>query len=102
MAQFQIDYKKVMSQATSMGNLAFDLGEEIVNLENLLEKVKKEWCGPASDAYQHQLTILIADMKVTKKRMSDVSQTIKEVADRIHRTDDKLSDQLIDSNNIFL
>lgn len=85
----RIDYSKVVSQANDIKDLSTDLGREISDLENLLAQIKREWYGPASDAFQKQLLMLIADMKTTKYNMSSVSSTIKNVANRIREEDEE-------------
>ena len=94
MAKFRINYNKVISQANSMSELSGDLNTEIRKLEDLLARIKREWYGPASDAFQKQLIMLIADMKTTKYNMSSVSSTIKNVANRIQREDERLAESL--------
>lgn len=89
MAGYRINYNKVVSQANDIKDLSSDLGREITNLENLLAQIKREWYGPASDAFQKQLLMLIADMKTTKYNMSSVSSTIKNVAKRIQKEDEE-------------
>lgn len=94
MAEFRINYNKVMSQANDIYDLSRDMNTEIRNLEDLLSQIKREWYGPASDAFQKQLIMLIADMKTTKYNMSSVSSTIKNVANRIQREDQRLAESL--------
>lgn len=94
MAQFRINYNKVVRQANEMSDLSRDLNGEIGKLENLLAQIKREWYGPASDAFQKQLIMLIADMKTTKYNMSSVSSTIKNVANRIQKEDERLAAKL--------
>ena len=89
MAGYRINYNKVVSQANDIKDLSSDLGREITNLENLLAQIKREWYGPASDAFQKQLLMLVADMKTTKYNMSSVSSTIKNVANRIQKEDEE-------------
>ncbi|MBQ8741961.1 MAG: WXG100 family type VII secretion target [Clostridia bacterium] len=94
MARFRINYSKVIRQADDIEELSRDLNREIGRLENLLSQIKREWCGPASEAFQNQLTMLIADMKATKHGMSNVSGTIKDVASRIQDEDERLAMQM--------
>lgn len=94
LAQFRINYNKVIRQANEMSDLSRDLNSEIGKLENLLDQIKREWYGPASDAFQKQLIMLIADMKTTKYNMSSVSSTIKNVANRIQKEDERLAAKL--------
>ena len=93
MAKFRINYNKVISQANDISDLSRDMNTEIRKLEDLLSQIKREWYGPASDAFQKQLIMLIADMKTTKYNMSSVSSTIKNVANRIQREDERLADK---------
>ncbi len=94
MAKFRINYNKVISQANDIFDLSRDMNTEIRKLEDLLSQIKREWYGPASDAFQKQLIMLIADMKTTKYNMSSVSSTIKNVANRIQREDQRLAESL--------
>ena len=94
MAKFRINYNKVISQANDISDLSRDINTEIRKLEDLLSQIKREWYGPASDAFQKQLIMLIADMKTTKYNMSSVSSTIKNVANRIQREDQRLAESL--------
>lgn len=96
MAKFRINYNKVISQANDISDLSRDMNTEIRKLEDLLSQIKREWYGPASDAFQKQLIMLIADMKTTKYNMSSVSSTIKNVANRIQREDESLAESLAD------
>lgn len=94
MAKFRINYNRVISQANDISDLSRDMNTEIRKLEDLLSQIKREWYGPASDAFQKQLIMLIADMKTTKYNMSSVSTTIKNVANRIQREDERLAESL--------
>ena len=91
MATFRINHSKVVSQANEISNLSNQLNTEIMKLENLLARIKNEWNGPASDAFQKQLIMLIADMKTTKYNMSSVGTTIKNIADRIQEEDKRIA-----------
>ncbi len=89
MATYRINYSKTIEQANDIYDLSQDLGQEISKLENLLTQVKNNWSGPASDAYQKQLLMLIADMKTTKHSMSSLSTTIKNAARKIRDEDNE-------------
>ncbi len=95
----RIQYDRVVAQANSIKDLANDLNREITNAENLLDCIKREWKGPASDAFQQQLLMLIADMKATKYDMSSVSTTIKNTAARIQEEDEAQADPVADIVN---
>ncbi len=94
MAQFRINYKKVINQAEDISDLSRDLNTEIKNLETLRAQVKREWCGPASEEFQKQLFELIEDMKTTRCNMSNLFYTIKTVAQRIQKEDKRLAEKL--------
>ncbi len=94
MAQFRINHSKVIRQADEMTDLSKHLNNEIIRLENLLARIKREWYGPASDAFQQQLIMLIADMKTTRYNMTSVSTSIKNVANRIQNEDERLAAKL--------
>lgn len=89
MSGFRINYSQVIGQANTISNLSGDLDKEIRNLESISTSVGGNWKGPASQAFQRHLTILVADMKQTKYSMSSVSSTIKNVATRIQQEDEK-------------
>ena len=88
MAIYRINYNKVVGQANQISDLASDLNNEIAKLEGLLDRIKREWYGPASEAFQGQLLSLIADMKTTRYNMNSVSTSIKNVASKIQREDE--------------
>ena len=83
-----INYSLTISQANSIKDLSDDLADEITRLENLLTRIKSDWKGPASDAFQKRLQMMINDMRETKKDMSNVASSIKTVAKRIRQDDD--------------
>ena len=89
MAGFRINYTQVVNQANTINNLSGDLDREIQKLDSILSSVRSNWRGPASTAFQNQLTLLIADLKKTKYSMSSVSSTIKNVATRIQQEDER-------------
>ena len=94
MAQFRINHSKVIRQADEMTDLSRQINSEIIRLENLLARIKREWYVPASDAFQQQLIMLIADMKTTRYNMTSVSTSIKNVANRIQNEDERLAAKL--------
>lgn len=94
MAQFRINHSKVIRQADEMTDLSRQINSEIIRLENLLARIKREWYGPASDSFQQQLIMLIADMKTTRYNMTSVSTSIKNVANRIQNEDERLAAKL--------
>lgn len=91
-----------MGQAEKIDNLSSDLGGEIQKLENILTSIGSNWKGPASTAYQKHLSLLISDLRKTKRSMSDVASTIHDVATKIQREDERqaeLAAQLAGANN---
>ena len=93
MAGFRINHSQVVRQANKISDLSDDLSNQIVNLEVILASVNSNWNGPASKQYQNHLKLLIADMKKTKHSMSRVASTIKNVADRIQREDERQAER---------
>ena len=89
MAVFRIDYDRAIEQAEDIRALASDFQSEISDLETLLSRIKREWRGPASDAFTAQLNMLITEMKTTKNDMTRVSDLIKSTAKEIQREDEK-------------
>ena len=85
----RINYSLTISQANSIKGLSDDLADEITRLENLLTRIKSDWKGPASDAFQKRLQMIIDNMRATKKDMSNVSSSIKTAADRIRQEDNR-------------
>ena len=88
MATYRINYNKTIDQANDIKDLSRDLNNQITELEMLLARVKNDWKGPASDAFQTQMKKLIAQMKTTKKDMDEVSSDIKSAAKQIQREDE--------------
>lgn len=91
MSGYRINHGKVISQAEEIHTLSDELAWEISNLENLLGKLKSDWSGPASEEFQNQLLMLIADMKATKHDMTNVSDCIKNAANQIQREDENVT-----------
>lgn len=93
MATFRINYSRVMSQVNSMNNLGNNLNSEIRKLDNMLNEIKSNWNGPASNAYQRQLDKLVVDMKRTRGKMVDIAGTIGNVARRIQLEDERAAER---------
>ena len=91
MAQFRINYDKVISQADSMENLADDLQRRINELSNMQALARKEWVGPASTAFQKKLSALIDEMRGTQSDISSVASRIKKTARSIQQEDERLA-----------
>lgn len=85
----------MVNQANQMHDLSLELGSEITKMEDLLALIKSNWCGPASQVFQNQLVLLIADMRNTKNGMTSVSNQIKNVADKIQNEDERLAVSLL-------
>lgn len=80
-----INYNNVITKVNGINDLSYDLDTEIGKLEDLLARIKREWYGPASEAFQKQLTMLIEDTKKSRNKMSKVSDTIKETANMLNK-----------------
>lgn len=100
MAKYRINYTTVISQANSVKSLANDLNVEIKKMRSLLERIKTEWKGPASEMYQKKLESLITKMEGTKSRMNSLSSNIKTVANNIQRADNEAAEKV--KNNTSL
>ncbi len=94
MAKFRINYNQVVGKANEINNMSLSLDKDIIKLENLFDDVKKSWQGPASKEFQDRLRILIAEIKETKFKMSSVSSTIKNVAYRIQKEDERQAEMI--------
>ncbi len=92
MATSRIDYSDAMIRAEEIQNLSVELEGKITVLNELLATVKREWKGPASEAYQAQLLMLIADMKTTRHDMSGLATAIRNTAERIRKEDEENAD----------
>lgn len=89
MADFRINYRQVVGQANKINSLSGDLGREISRLEQMLGAMGTHWKGPASNEFKKHLRLLVADMKKTRSNMSNASSTMKDVADRIQKEDER-------------
>ena len=104
MAIQRINYNAAVRQSTEIRELSTDLGYEIQKLEDLQSRIKQSWKGPACNEFLNQLTVLIADMKTTKKNMSSVASTIANTAKRIKDEDDRKAAEelrLLNANTIL-
>ncbi len=75
-----INKQNAKQKAQEFANLSSELEAEITNLKNLLASVRGNWQGPASDAYQRQLSSLIARLESTKHSISVLSNDIQRLA----------------------
>ncbi len=91
MADFRINYNKVISQAESIEDLAVDLRRKIQDLSGLQSYVRGEWTGPASSAFQKKLSELITEMESTQSDMDSVASKIKTKARSIQKEDERLA-----------
>lgn len=86
--EFRINYSKVIQQGNGINDLARNLNADIQNLDNFMQQVKVNWKGPASEAYIKQCELLRIEMCSTLRRMQDVSNVIKNTANRIQSEDE--------------
>lgn len=89
MPLFRINYFQVISQANTIKDLSDDLKTQISRLQALENEIKANWQGRASETLLNQIQILITDMNSTYNKIFNVSTTIKNVANRIHREDEE-------------
>lgn len=84
---YRINHAKVISQADSIAEGAFELAAQVRALEQLEQDCSKIWQGQAADVFIRKLNALRSEMFRTKKQMTDLASTIKYCADRIQRED---------------
>ena len=75
-----MDCNKARRQADELGNLSNTLMYEREKLTNLLARIKNEWCGPGSEAFQDQLQKLIDDVELVRYHLLDVAYTMAQTA----------------------
>ncbi len=84
-----------MAQIKVINNSSRQVSDEVSRLENLLARVKHEWCGPASEAYQNELVKLITELKNVKLEIDSISQTVDNVANAIRQGDEHLAKSML-------
>lgn len=91
MANLRINYQSVMNRAQEMENQITRLSREINSMEILRIQSKSCWDGPASEVFRGKLDQLIENTRATQRRMMNVVEDIRTVADRIRREDEELA-----------
>lgn len=91
MANLRINYQSVMNRAQEMENQITRLSREINSMESLRTQSKSCWDGPASEVFRGKLDQLIENTRATQRRMKNVVEDIRTVADRIRREDEELA-----------
>ena len=91
MANLRINYQSVMNRAQEMENQITRLSREINSMESLRIQSKSCWDGPASEVFRGKLDQLIDNTRATQRRMKNVVEDIRTVADRIRREDEELA-----------
>ena len=91
MANLRINYQSVMDRAQEMENQITRLSREINSMETLRIQSKSCWDGPASEVFRGKLDQLIENTRATQRRMKNVVEDIRTVADRIRREDEELA-----------
>ncbi len=91
MANLRINYQSVMNRAQEMENQITRLSREINSMETLRIQSKSCWDGPASEVFRGKLDQLIENTRATQRRMMNVVEDIRTVADRIRREDEELA-----------
>jgi WXG100 family type VII secretion target len=84
-----IKYNKIRSCANEIRNSSSDLNKQLLNLKKLQANVKKSWCGPAADEFLKHLNQLINDVTSTKRKMENVSSTIRNTANEMQRDEEE-------------
>ncbi|WP_105614144.1 WXG100 family type VII secretion target [Vallitalea okinawensis] len=87
MARFRINYTRVLSQANDIEGMSSDLGHNVQKLDHLIGFIKTSWKGPASEAFLNQCEMLKEEMNRKSMEIERVSNTVKNVAHRIHEED---------------
>lgn len=88
MGTFRINYIQVISGANSIKDLASDLKRQISSLESMEQEIKANWKGQAASELLNQTSAMIAEMNCTYRKMTNLSATIKNVANRIQKEDE--------------
>lgn len=91
MANLRINYQSVMNRAQEMENQITRLSREINSMESLRNQSRACWDGPASEVFRRKLDQLIDNTRATQRRMKNVVEDIRTVADRIRREDEELA-----------
>lgn len=91
MANLRINYQSVMNRVQEMENQITRLSREINSMETLRIQSKSCWDGPASEVFRGKLDQLIENTRATQRRMKNVVEDIRTVADRIRREDEELA-----------
>lgn len=91
MASLRINYQSVMNRVQEMENQITRLSREINSMETLRIQSKSCWDGPASEVFRGKLDQLIENTRATQRRMKNVVEDIRTVADRIRREDEELA-----------
>lgn len=89
MSILRINYSKVIAQANAINQLANDFNTQIKGIETMEQEVRANWQGPASEELLKQMNLLKAEMSNTYRKTANLANTIKNVAMRIKREDDK-------------
>lgn len=89
MAQYRIKYSTILRKSKDVHDLAEDLNDEILKLEDLQRTLQREWAGAASDEFRAKLNSLIRNVGETRWRIENLSNTIRRVADRIQQEDER-------------
>ena len=71
-----MDCNKAKRDADELGSLSNTLLNQKNNLEHLLNRMKVEWCGDASEEFQRQLGKLIKDLDLLRANLYEVAYNI--------------------------
>ena len=89
MSILRINYSKVISQANTIDQLAKDFNSQIKGIETMEQEVRANWQGLASEELLKRINLLKTEMSNTYRKTSNLAHTIKSVAEKIKREDER-------------
>lgn len=89
MAEFRINYIKVLNQARQIQELSSELKAQYNELDTMSQEMKMVWKGNASYAAQQELELMKADLLKSVQNLDTIGNTIQSVATLIQRQDEK-------------
>ncbi len=89
MTELRINYTKVISQANQIDSLASDLRVQYNNLNTLSSNMKSAWKGEAATVTSQQIELTKNSMLTEIRRIENLANTIKTVANIIKTEDER-------------
>lgn len=93
MADFRINYDKVISQANQIDSLADDMATQLKALEDAYDASVYGWQGDAATTFRGKLNLLISSVRATKDNMYSVASKIKSIANAIQQEDERRAEE---------